>query len=142
MNERVAVLICRDDSLLLIRRVKDGREYHVIPGGGVEAGESIAEAARREVLEELGLSITVGPTLWREENRGRMETYIQAASFAGEVVLGGPERQRQSETNQYHPEWVEIGRLSGINLQPETARERILDLVRQGQLSAAAEKRP
>jgi 8-oxo-dGTP diphosphatase len=59
MSQRVAVLIRRGDSLLLIRRVKEGKEYHVVPGGGVEDGETLVQAARREILEELSLTIDV-----------------------------------------------------------------------------------
>jgi ADP-ribose pyrophosphatase YjhB (NUDIX family) len=50
-----------DDSrqrILLIRRVDNGR--WAVPGGYMEAGESLAEACAREVLEETGRHVTVG----------------------------------------------------------------------------------
>jgi ADP-ribose pyrophosphatase YjhB (NUDIX family) len=50
--------------ILLIRRGKapDLGEWS-IPGGAVELGESIEEALRREIREETGLDVAVGPLL-------------------------------------------------------------------------------
>lgn len=56
---RVALFILRDDEILLVRHEKDGRSYWLLPGGGVEFGESLKEAARREAFEETGLDVEV-----------------------------------------------------------------------------------
>jgi ADP-ribose pyrophosphatase YjhB (NUDIX family) len=49
-----AVLRWRD-GLLLCRHEKAGKEYWLLPGGGVDSGESLVEAVRRELLEEVGI---------------------------------------------------------------------------------------
>ncbi|GAA3689414.1 hypothetical protein GCM10022204_00120 [Microlunatus aurantiacus] len=54
-----AAVIVRDGRVLLIRRrLREGALLWALPSGGVEAGEAPADAARRESLEEVGLSVT------------------------------------------------------------------------------------
>jgi ADP-ribose pyrophosphatase YjhB (NUDIX family) len=36
LNKRAAAVIIKDGKILLMRRVKNGREYFVFPGGGIE----------------------------------------------------------------------------------------------------------
>jgi ADP-ribose pyrophosphatase YjhB (NUDIX family) len=52
---RVGALIRWHDRVLLCRQEKPGREYWLLPGGGVEGGETLETALRRELGEELGL---------------------------------------------------------------------------------------
>lgn len=54
----VGAVVISDGKVLLVKRGKDpGRGYWAIPGGGVELGESLAEAAEREIKEETGVII-------------------------------------------------------------------------------------
>lgn len=52
---RVSALLRWRDSILLCRHEKPGREYWLLPGGGVHSGESLVQALRRELREEVGL---------------------------------------------------------------------------------------
>lgn len=56
---RVAAVVPLDSGIVLVRQAKNGVAYHLLPGGGVEAGESLDSALRREVLEETGLECRV-----------------------------------------------------------------------------------
>ena len=57
----VSGLIVRDGRVLLIKRGKEPfKGFWSLPGGGVEPGETLRAAVRREVLEETGFEVEVG----------------------------------------------------------------------------------
>ena len=58
---RVGVLICRDGEVLLVRHEKGGHSYWLVPGGGVDTGETMVAAGARELLEETGYTVEIGP---------------------------------------------------------------------------------
>ncbi len=53
---RVAALIVENGAILLVLHLKEGRRYYLLPGGGMEKGETEEAALKRELLEETGLS--------------------------------------------------------------------------------------
>ena len=52
---RVSAILRWQGRVLLCRQEKPGKQYWLLPGGGVDAGETLAEALRRELREELGI---------------------------------------------------------------------------------------
>jgi 8-oxo-dGTP diphosphatase len=92
----VSAAIYRDGRILLVRRARaPGRDLFSLPGGVVEAGETLAEAVTREVLEETGL--TVEPVrlaghreVIMRDDEGRVERHFVILSFACRWRAGEP----------------------------------------------------
>jgi ADP-ribose pyrophosphatase YjhB (NUDIX family) len=71
-----AVVHDADGRLLLIRRRNEpGKGLWSLPGGRVEAGETLTRAVAREVLEETGLVVRAGPTVGRIQLPGPGVTF-------------------------------------------------------------------
>ena len=87
-----AGLIRRGDGVLLGRRNKEpNRGLWVLPGGGVEFGESFAQTLARELMEEAGIDVAVRGVfkvyeLINPPNEHRVIVYMIADHCSGEPV--------------------------------------------------------
>src|SRR3954469_11924727 len=52
---RVSAILSWKGRVLLCRHEKPGKEYWLLPGGGVNGGESLVDALHRELAEEIGI---------------------------------------------------------------------------------------
>jgi molecular chaperone GrpE len=62
-----AVIVRDEKDVLLLQRAKDSNVFpgkYDLPGGSVENGETLQEAMHREIAEETGLEVEVGPILY------------------------------------------------------------------------------
>ncbi|MFX0056423.1 MAG: NUDIX domain-containing protein [Promethearchaeota archaeon] len=91
----VDVAVVDGEMLLLVKRGRDPyKDSWALPGGFVEYGETVEEAAAREVLEETGIRVTLEAILGvysdpRRDPRGHtITTVFIARPVAGEPVAG------------------------------------------------------
>ena len=84
----VGVVVLEDESILLIKRGREpAKGLWAIPGGKVEFGETLREAAIREAKEETGLEVEVGETVWVGE-RMSDDLHIVLVDFAASPIGG------------------------------------------------------
>ena len=120
----VGAVILDGEKVLLVRRAREPlRGEWSVPGGLVEVGEKLEEALQREIQEETGLTVRVGPVvevldrILRDE-QGRVRFHYVLVDYLCRVDGGRLEAASDvSETR-----WVERSRLSEYALQPETVR--------------------
>jgi 8-oxo-dGTP diphosphatase len=115
---RVAGVLTRGPRILLVEHERDGRRYHLLPGGGVEWGETCREALAREFAEELSLRIVPGRLLCINESiapggrRHILNLTFQVRRAAGTLKLHPDRRLKQAV-------WVGRGELRQLTFYPE-----------------------
>jgi ADP-ribose pyrophosphatase YjhB (NUDIX family) len=91
---RAAVILMEGDRILLVKHSKSGKEYWVLPGGGVEEGESLVETAAREIKEETNLEIKVKKLVFISEaippdkHRHVIDFFFTGEILSGEIKMG------------------------------------------------------
>ena len=95
----VGAVIVRGDRALLIKRGHEPRKGEwSLPGGLLELGESLTDAVQREIREETGLDVALGPVIEtfdrvHRDDQGRIRFHFViidyvAWSDVGEAVAG------------------------------------------------------
>ena len=118
----VGALILDSGRILLVERGKEPLAgYWSLPGGGVEAGERLEDAIRREVFEETGLEVSVGSIATVFERimpdlSGRCEYHYVLIDFYCTPV--GGELRPGDDSNR--AEWLEIGALPELRMTEGT----------------------
>jgi len=138
---RVSAHLRWRDRILLCRHEKPGREYWLLPGGGVNSGETLVDALRRELAEETGiveLTFPLGVVFYETPiyARSKIAIYYLAETGTRAVRLGvSPELGR--------PEHHEFRWLRHADARPLlVARlQGVLDWA-EGRLAAAASGEP
>jgi 8-oxo-dGTP diphosphatase len=120
-----AYVVCRDGAgrLLLTRYVSPGHPDSgkwTMPGGGIEWGESAQAAAHRELVEETGLTATLGPVIgvfsrWftPEESAVGTAGHLVGIVFAA-VELQGELRATYDAGTTDAVRWVDLAEIDGL----------------------------
>jgi len=122
IRNRVAAIIIKEDKILLVQHEKNDRKYWLIPGGGVEFGETLEEAAKRELQEECSLDIELGDLIFISEtippdnHRHVINYYFEAKISGGDMKVNPDKVLRDAQ-------WQRIEDLPHMVIYPQTTRE-------------------
>ena len=139
-RKRAGGILIEDNKILLMHRIKEKNgikdEYYVIPGGKVEDGETIKEAAIREVKEEIGIDVkTIGEEpLFTLERETEEHYYFLVKKIKGEIGTGtGPEFSNPDyvKYGSYSPELIPIEDIISekINMVPIETRKDFINYI-------------
>lgn len=141
MRIRVAGLVEMNDGYALMHRknvIKSQNpnqpygEYYVFPGGGLEEeDESLADGAKREILEEFGINVRVKEELCNRKIENEFEEHLFLCEYiSGKFGSGtGPEFSgdpKYKERGEYLPEIISKENFKTLRVLPKEFKEEVI----------------
>ena len=104
-----AIVFDKDKNVALLHATK--KYFHKLPGGGIEAGEHIADALARELLEEIGCSVdNIRELGVIEEYRNKFELHQTSYCFLADLIgeKGTPKFEEDEIEDGFEPVWMSL----------------------------------
>lgn len=129
----VGAIVIREARVLLVKRGKPpGKGIWAIPGGRVKLGETLKDAAKREVREETGVIIQAKDPVyafdWIEvDNQGRIRFHYVIVDLMADYVSGMP----VPSSDALEARWISSQEIKGLSVSRPT-RELLRSMFRFG----------
>jgi ADP-ribose pyrophosphatase len=125
-NPRVAVgaVVFKQECVLLVRRGQPPAEdLWAIPGGSVEIGETLQEAAEREILEETGIQIRALEPIYTfdvidRDAAGKIRFHYVIVDLAADYIMGEP----APGDDALEARWVSAREINGLEVSAATLK--------------------
>jgi ADP-ribose pyrophosphatase len=121
---RVAVgaVVLKDNRVLLVRRAKPPAQgLWAIPGGSVELGETLQQAAEREIIEETGITIQAKKPVYtfdliEKDENNRVRFHYVIVDLMADYISGKPLPGDDADEVR----WVSSEELKNLDVNPRT----------------------
>ena len=129
-----AALITQQQRLLLVNHREWGQyDFWVPPGGKLQGDESIFDCARRETMEETGLSVELDRIIYiveyAETGYHFCKFFIRCKTFNGNLTLANRE---QGETFLTDARFFSKTDMEGLDMRPTILKDRFWDDLEAG----------
>jgi ADP-ribose pyrophosphatase YjhB (NUDIX family) len=128
----VGVLLTRNNSLLIVKRKFDpDAGYWAIPGGHLDLGERVEDAAEREAYEETGFIVKVSKLAGiidkiMDDESGRVEYHYVLINYFVEQIEGDLNQQPIPNSDALDAKFVPFNELKNYELS-----ESLIELLKQ-----------
>jgi 8-oxo-dGTP diphosphatase len=120
----VGAIVIRDGRILLVKRGSSpGKGLWAPPGGLVELGETVREAAEREILEETGITIRAKDAFYTfdfidRDKDGKIKYHYVIIDFLADYLGGEP----RASDDAMEARWVAPEDVAGLAITPTTRK--------------------
>ena len=144
MRIRAGIVLIKENKVAMIERYRAGLYYFTFPGGGVDEGESPEQAASREALEELGITVAIKQKVAEVQfGPNSRQIYFLAERIGGDFGTGKGEEfidpaPDDPESGVYIPTWMSIDELPRhTNIYPSDVAKLVVKSMKEGWLQEA-----
>ena len=128
VRTQARALIVHSDQIALVRIQRNGLERWVLPGGGQSAGETLQDTVQRECLEEVGLTVAVGPlclvrefvpmnhAVGRAPFSAHCIDFVFRCTVIGSAAFG---HASQPDDEALESRWIDSAHAQALPLYPE-----------------------
>lgn len=123
---RPATIVIKDEKVLLVSSKYKDEEFYLFPGGGMEFGETIEEAAVRETFEETGVKVKIKDLFHVNEYIYSEDWNKRSVSmfFIADVVeILEPTTDDEEKIKEV--KWIKLSELDNYDIKPKRIVEMI-----------------